>query len=75
MKKLTREAMDIKEEKKVLKKATEVLIDLLNQVDLKKISAKYLLFDSWFAYPAIIKKVMENNLHVICMLKKMSTIH
>ncbi len=58
-----------------IRKATEVLIDLLNQVDLKKISAKYLLFDSWFAYPAVIKKVMENNLHVICMLKKMSTIY
>ncbi|KJU84290.1 transposase, IS4 family protein [Candidatus Magnetobacterium bavaricum] len=29
-----------------IRKATEVLIDLLNQVDLKKISAKYLLFDS-----------------------------
>lgn len=35
------------------------------------ITAKYLLFDSWFAYPAVILTALGHSIHVVCMLKAM----
>ena len=49
----------------------EALFDLLNSVDFKKLQAKYLLFDSWFAFPSVVMRVYEKGLNVICMLKHM----
>ena len=57
--------------KESMKKTTDVMFDLLDQLAPYGVSAKYLLFDSWFAYPKIILKVLERNLHVVCMLKTM----
>ena len=52
-----------------IKKSTEVMFDLLRQAQKYGVQARYLLFDSWFAFPSIICKVREHRLHVICMLK------
>ena len=49
----------------------EALFDLIGTVDFKKLQVKYLLFDSWFAFPSVIMRAFESGLHVICMLKQM----
>jgi hypothetical protein len=53
--------------------STETLFKLLDSV--KGLPAKYLLFDSWFAFPKTIINVMKRKLDVICMLKISSKIH
>jgi DDE superfamily endonuclease len=57
-----------------IKKATDILVSLLKQVRAYGISAKYVLCDSWFAYPKVIKEILQCNLHTICMLKDMPTL-
>ncbi|NLL66190.1 MAG: transposase [Clostridiaceae bacterium] len=54
-------------------KSTETLLKLLDSV--KGLPAKYLLFDSWFAFPKMIAEVVKRNLDVVCMLKLSSKIH
>lgn len=54
-------------------KSTETLLKLLDSV--KGLPAKYLLFDSWFAFPKMIAEVVKRNLDVVCMLKRSSKIH
>lgn len=54
-------------------KSTETLLKLLDSV--KVLPAKYLLFDSWFAFPKMITEVVKRDLDVICMLKLSSKIH
>jgi hypothetical protein len=58
-----------KRRKESMQKATDALFELLTQAQAIGITAKYLLFDSWFAYPAVILKALEHSMHVICMLK------
>jgi len=58
-----------KRRKESFKKATEVMFDLLDQIKDLKLPADYLLFDSWFAYPQVIKKVKDYGYQVICMVK------
>ncbi|MFZ5986340.1 MAG: IS4 family transposase [Bacillota bacterium] len=53
--------------------STETLLKLLDSV--KTLPAKYLLFDSWFAFPKTIVSVVKRKLDVICMLKISSKIH
>lgn len=53
--------------------STETLLKLLDSV--KCLPAKYLLFDSWFAFPKTVVSVVKRNLDVICMLKISSKIH
>lgn len=60
-----------KRRRESMQKATEALFELLTQAQAMGITAKYLLFDSWFAYPATILKVREHSMHVVCMLKAM----
>ncbi|MDF9410097.1 transposase [Pelotomaculum isophthalicicum JI] len=57
--------------KESMKKTTEVMFELLDQLAPYGAQADYLLFDSWYAFPKVILNVMERNLHVICMLKAM----
>lgn len=56
-----------------MKNSTEVMLQLLDSV--KALPAKYLLFDSWFAFPKTIINVLKRKLDVICMLKTSSKIH
>lgn len=53
--------------------STETLFQLLDSA--KGLPAKYLLFDSWFAFPKTIVNVVKRKLNVICMLKISSKIH
>jgi hypothetical protein len=53
--------------------STDTLMKLLDSV--KGLPAKYLLFDSWFAFPKTIINVLKRKLDVICMLKISSKIH
>uniref|UniRef100_UPI001B7F942A IS4 family transposase n=1 Tax=Alicyclobacillus contaminans TaxID=392016 RepID=UPI001B7F942A len=60
-----------KRRQEAMRKATEVVFELLAQAQAMGISAKYLLFDSWFAYPSTIIRALSHSLHVVCMLKDM----
>ncbi|KYH30050.1 transposase DDE domain protein [Clostridium tepidiprofundi DSM 19306] len=54
-----------------VKKAPEVMIDLLKQAAAYALPATYVLFDSWFTYPKTLIKILELNLHTIAMVKAM----
>ena len=60
--------------KEAIRKSTDVLLDLLKQAKAYMVPASYLLFDSWFAFPGVIRKVLEQKLHTICMLKSLPTV-
>ncbi|MCQ2010320.1 transposase [Sporolactobacillus sp. STSJ-5] len=58
------------------KKSTETMFDLLDSINPKRLGAKTVLFDSWFAYPAILSKIVKNySLHAVCMIKNSPKIH
>ena len=56
-----------------IRKAPEVLKNLVSQAHDSGIRADYLLFDSWFAFPATIIGLLEQKQQVICMLKSAKT--
>ena len=56
-------------------KAVEAMFELLSKLDMKKLKVKYLLFDSWFAFPYVIERVLAQKLNVICMLKRMHRVY
>jgi len=56
-----------------IRKAPEVLNDLVKQAHNSGIRADYLLFDSWFAFPKTIIGLLEQKQQVICMLKNAKT--
>ena len=60
-----------KRRKEAICKSTDVMIDLLKQAKAYMVPASYLLFDSWFSFPGVIRKVLEQQIHTICMLKSM----
>jgi hypothetical protein len=57
-----------------LRKAPEVLKDLVVQARRGGINADYVLFDSWFAFPSTIIGLLEKKQQVVCMLKALKTI-
>ncbi|MBE1554515.1 transposase [Sporosarcina limicola] len=59
-----------------IEKGTETMFTLLDTIDPRKLGVKTLLFDSWFAYPSILKRVVTNySLHVVCMIKRSPKVH
>ena len=58
-----------------VKKGTEVISDLISEAQLAGIHADYVLFDSWFSSPKVIRSMREKNLDVVAMVKKSSKIH
>jgi len=60
-----------KARKEAIRKSTDVLVDLLKSARAYMVPASYVLFDSWFAFPSLIRKIREQKLHTICMLKSM----
>jgi hypothetical protein len=52
-----------------IRKATDVLVDLVAQAMAEGIRASHLLFDSWFAFPVTIRRLLAQGMHTICMLK------
>jgi len=59
-----------------VQKGMEPLFTLLDDINPAKLGAKTLLFDSWFAYPSIIKRVVtQYPLDVVCMIKCSPKVH
>ena len=64
-----------KRRKQSRRKATEVMIDLVKTAQLSGMSAKYVLFDSWFSSPKTITALKTDcGLDTIAMIKKSSKI-
>lgn len=61
--------------KESIKKSTEVIFDLLEQAMKTGVQASYLLFDSWFAFPKTIIRVLDHGMQVICMLKTLPKVN
>jgi hypothetical protein len=52
-----------------VRKATDVLVDMVALAMTAGTTAQHLLFDSWFAFPATIRRIHALGMHTICMLK------
>jgi hypothetical protein len=52
-----------------MRKATDVLVDMVKLAKAAQTTARHLLFDSWFAFPATIRRIHSLGMHTICMLK------
>ena len=52
-----------------IRKATDVLVEMVAEARASGIQASHLLFDSWFAYPSIMRKLLTTGMHTLCMLK------
>ena len=72
---LDKRTVGYKRRKNSTRKATDVLVDMVSVAITADISTKHLLFDSWFAYPATIRKIKALGMDSICMLKDTPTIH
>ena len=51
-------------------KATDVLLQLIQEAQKAEIKAKYVLFDSWFTYPKTILALKRMQLDTVAMVKK-----
>lgn len=49
-------------------KSTDLIVPMVRRAQGLFISAKYILMDSWFGFPGIIRSLMSS-IHVICMVK------
>lgn len=58
-----------------IRKSTDVLVDMVSLAIASGLTARHLLFDSWFAFPATLRKIRTLGMYVICMLKDTPTIH
>jgi hypothetical protein len=52
-----------------IRKATDVLVEMVAEATASGIQASHLLFDSWFAYPATMRNLLAKGIHSLCMLK------
>ena len=66
---IDKRAIGYKNRKNALSTSPDSALAMLKQAVAVGIKAKYVLFDSWFSFPATIIKVCKMNLHVIAMLK------
>lgn len=71
--KVDKRSAGYKKRAEATKNSIETLLKLLDSI--KGLPAKYLLFDSWFAFPKTIANVVKRKLDVICMMKISSKIH
>ena len=64
-----------KRRKQSRRKATDVMVELIKTAQQSGLTAKYVLFDSWFSSPKTITALKkEQNLDVIAMIKKSSKV-
>ena len=52
-----------------MRKATDVLVDMVATAMTAGTMARHLLFDSWFAFPATIRRIKALGMDTVCMLK------
>lgn len=67
-KEMDRRACGARRRQEALCKATDVLIPMVKRALGLFIPAKYLLMDSWFGFPSVVRSLM-GHIHVICMVK------
>lgn len=60
--------------KEAILSANDVLLQLLDEVLEHTKAFNYVLFDSWFSWPKVIREIKSRNVNVICMLKDMPRI-
>ena len=63
-----------KRRRESMRKATDVLVDMVTLAMTAGTKARHLLVDSWFAYPATIRRIKATGMHTICMLKDTGTV-
>jgi len=74
--KIDKRTVGYRRRKEAMQKSTQTMFSLLDQVSPFQLCASTLLFDSWFAFPAVIKRVLtQYHLHVVCMLKDMHRVY
>jgi hypothetical protein len=56
------------------RKSTDVLVEMVTLAMRAGTTARHLLFDSWFAFPATIRRIHALGMHTVCMLKDTGTI-
>mgnify|MGYP005813833093 CR=1 FL=1 len=56
-------------------KATSVMLELIDQAKSAGLSASYVLFDTWFCFPASVIQIKKRALDVIAMVKKTPKMH
>jgi hypothetical protein len=61
--------------KEALKSGTSLVLDMLDQILVHVQCFQYILFDSWFSWPDVIKGIKARQRDVVCMLKDMPKIH
>ena len=61
--------------KMAVKKGTDAASELISDAIEAGIQADYVLFDSWFSYPKVIRAMKEKGLDVVAMVKKSGKIH
>ena len=52
-----------------MRKSTDVLVEMVALAMTAGTAARHLLFDSWFAFPATIRRIKALGMHTVCMLK------
>ena len=57
-----------------MRKSTDVLVEMVAMAMTAGTTARHLLFDSWFAFPATIRRIHSLGMHTICMLKDTGTV-
>jgi hypothetical protein len=72
---LDKRTVGYKRRKDSTRKSTDLLVDMVSVAIAADISERHLLFDSWFAFPATIRKIKALEIDSICMLKDTPTIH
>lgn len=73
--KVDRRTNGYKRRKEAIQKSTHVLVELLEQAQKNMIPGSYVLFDSWFAFPSVIRKIKDLNLHTLCMVKALPRVY
>ena len=66
---LDRRTNGAKRRREGIRKATDVLVEMVAEATASGIQTSHLLFDSWFAYPAPMRKLLTKGMHTLCMLK------
>lgn len=58
-----------KRRRESMRKSTDVLVDMVSLAMKAGTTARHLLVDSWFAFPATIRRIKTQGMHTVCMLK------
>lgn len=68
IKEMDRRTCGARRRKEALTKSTDLIVPMVKRALALFIAAKYLLMDSWFSFPSVVRSLM-GFIHVICMVK------